>query len=85
MKFALIAAAAVLLGIGSAAAATDHPNFHKGNPPGFSHGNKTGWGSGNYRQPPGWDMDRGQKQGWNGKSRPPGLQAKKGDYNRNRY
>jgi len=45
MRFALITATALLLGIGPAAAATDHPNFHKGNPPGFNHGNKTGWGS----------------------------------------
>jgi hypothetical protein len=82
MKFALITAAAVLLGIGSAAAATDHPNFHKGNPPGFSQGNKTGWGTGKHREPPGWD--RGEKQGWNG-NRPPGLQAKKGDYHRSKY
>jgi len=71
MKTALIAAAAMLLGIGVAAAGTDHPNSDK-TPPGFSEGNKTGWDKG--KEPPGWD--KGLKQGWNDEDSPPGLEDK---------
>lgn len=84
MKSVLIAAVALVLGIGTAAAGTDNHKFDKGHPPGFSEGNKTGW---DYdKHPPGWDEDRGIKQGWDEKKdHPPDLEAKKDDYKRDKY
>ena len=71
MRYALVAATTMLLGLGWVAAGTDHPHSDKANPPGFDEGNKTGWESG---RPPGWS--EGNKQGWDNK-RPPGLKSNK--------
>jgi hypothetical protein len=74
MKHILLVAAAMVIGVGAAAAGND-TKFDHGNPPGLKQGEKTGWGDD--KTPPGWD--KGEKQGWQGKYQPPGLQAKK-DY-----
>ena len=78
MKHALIMAAAMMIGVGAAAAGMNDSKFDHGNPLGFKSGKKTGWGD--EKTPPGWD--KGEKQGWQGKDQPPGLQAKK-DYEDN--